>query len=59
MHKGKSGIVKGLGAGMAAGVVVGLVGGTMMKHNKNVKRTTAKAARAVSDFVNNIQYMMK
>ncbi len=52
-------MLKTLGAGMVAGMVVGAVGSTMMKSNKTFKRNTNKAMRAVSDFVGNVQYMMK
>ncbi len=51
--------VKGVGTGLAAGMVVAAVGGSMMKNKKNLKKSAGKAARAVSDILDDVQYMLK
>lgn len=51
--------IRGVGTGLAAGAVIATVGRNMMKNRKNFAKKTGKAMRAVGDFVENIQYMIK
>lgn len=59
MAKGFKGFMKGVGAGVAAGIAIGAVSSTLMKNNKGVRKNAGKALRAVGDFVENVQYMIK
>ena len=62
MNKSSSSFLKGMGAGVVAGVAV-VTAGSMVMKNKTVKKTvtkgTSKALRAVSDFVEGVQTLMK
>ena len=51
--------VKVMGTGIAAGMLVAAVGGTMMNNRKNVKKTAGKAAKMVSNILDDVQYMLK
>lgn len=57
-----SNFIKGMGAGMVAGAAV-VTAGKMVMKNKAAKKTvtkgTSKALRAVSDFVDGMQSLMK
>lgn len=57
-HSGMN-FVKGIGTGLAAGVVVSAVGVSMMKNKKNLKKSAGKAARTVSNILDDVQYMLK
>ena len=61
MNKSSS-FIKGVGAGMLAGAAV-VTAGKMVMKNKSAKKTmtrgTSKALRAVSDFVDGVQTLMK
>ena len=59
MHHNGMNFVKGIGTGLAAGMVVAAVGGSMMKNKKNLKKSAGKSARAVSDILDDVQYMLK
>lgn len=59
MTKGVSGFLKGMGAGIATAACIGAVGTMAMKNNKGFKKKAGKAMKAVGDFVDNVQYMMK
>lgn len=50
---------KGIAAGMAAGAVATVVGRAIISNRKNVSKGSAKAAKAVSDFINGVQTMVK
>ncbi len=51
---------KGVGAGMAAGAVLATVGRMVMHKNEHhISKGTSKAMRAVGDFVDGIQTMIK
>ncbi len=49
---------KGLGAGMAAGAVAAVAVHYACKNGKKLKRKTGKAARAVSDIMEDIQELL-
>ena len=59
MIKSMKGYAKGIATGIAVGTVVGCIGGRMMHNKKAVKKNAGKALRAVGDFLENVQYMMK
>lgn len=59
MQGGSMTFIKGLGAGMIAGAVAITVGKTMMKERKNIGKGSAKAVKAVGDFVDGVQTMFK
>ena len=62
MNKNTNSFLKGVGAGMVAGAAV-ITAGKMIMSNKNAKRSlskgTSKAFRAVGDFVEGVQTLMK
>ncbi len=62
MNKSASSFVKGMGTGMVAGAVV-LTAGKAMLNSKSTKKAitkgTSKAFRAVGDFVEGVQTLMK
>jgi len=62
LNKSSSNFIKGMGAGMVAGAAV-VTAGKMVMKNKTAKKTvtkgTSKALRAVSDFVDGMQTLMK
>lgn len=62
MSKSMNGFIKGVGAGMIAGAAV-VTAGKMVMSNKSTKRCitkgTSKAFRAVGDFVEGVQTLMK
>ena len=51
--------IKGVGTGIAAGAVIATVSRSMMKNRKSLAKKTGKAMRAVGDFVESMQYMLK
>lgn len=57
--KSFSSFAKGIAAGMAAGAVVATVGRAMMSDKHNISKGSAKAMRAVGDFVSGVQTMIK
>ena len=59
MMKSMRGYAKGMAAGIAVGAAVGAICGRMMHNKKAVKKNAGKALRAVGDFLDNVQYMMK
>ncbi|OJU13652.1 MAG: hypothetical protein BGN88_06495 [Clostridiales bacterium 43-6] len=59
MSRGLSGFIKGVGTGMVAGMAVAATGSMLMKSNKGIKKNAGKAIKAVGDFVENVQFMMK
>ena len=59
MSKGISTFAKGLAAGMAAGAIATVVGKTVMDNRHSVSKGSAKVMRAVSDFINGIQTIIK
>lgn len=50
---------KGIGTGMAAGMMAAMVGSAMLRNRKSVKRTANKAAKAVSEILDDVQYILK
>ncbi len=62
MNKTTNSFIKGMGAGVVAGAVA-VTAGKMMMNNKCTKRAitkgTSKAFRAVGDFVEGVQTLMK
>jgi hypothetical protein len=50
---------QGVAAGMAAGAVAVTVGKVMLDNRKIIGKGSAKAVRAVSDFISGVQTMMK
>ena len=58
--KDAKGFAKGAMMGIAAGAVMTVVGRPMMKNKKHhVQKGSAKAVKAVSDFVDGIQTMIR
>lgn len=57
--KSMKGYAKGIATGIAVGTAVGAIGGRLMNNKKAVKKNAGKALRAVGDFLENVQYMMK
>ena len=58
--KDAKGFAKGAMLGVAAGAVMSAVGRTMMKNKKHhVQKGSTKAVKAVSDFVDGIQTMIR
>ena len=62
MNRNTSSFLKGVGAGMVAGAAV-VTAGKMILSNKSAKhcltKGTSKAFRAVGDFVEGVQTLMK
>ena len=62
MNKNTNSFLKGMGAGVIAGAAM-ITAGKMMLNNKNTKRAvskgTSKAFRAMGDFVEGVQTLMK
>lgn len=62
MNKSASSFIKGVGTGMLAGAAM-YTAGKMVMGNKQTKKTvsrgTTKAIRAVGDFVEGVQTLMK
>lgn len=59
MNKGVSSFMKGMGTGIAAATIIGVTGKMCMSNNKNIKKKVNRAARAIGDIVDNVQYFMK
>lgn len=62
MNKSAGSFIKGMGAGILTGAAV-YTAGKMVMNNKQTKKTltkgTSKALRAVGDFVEGVQTLMK
>ncbi|MBQ4154978.1 MAG: hypothetical protein IJE01_07285 [Clostridia bacterium] len=62
MNKSASSFIKGIGTGMLAGAAM-YTAGKMVMSNRQTKKTlskgTSKAIRAVGDFVEGVQTLMK
>ena len=50
---------KGIAAGMAAGAIAATVGKAIVSNRKNVSKGSAKAMKAVGDFISGVQTMVK
>lgn len=59
MKSNSMSFIKGLGAGMIAGAVAITVGKNMLKDRKNLDKGSAKAVKAMGDFVDGVQTMFK
>ncbi len=59
MSKNVMSVAKGVAAGMAAGAIVATVGKAMYDNRKNLKKGSTKAIRAVGEFINGVQTIMK
>ncbi|HHW45299.1 MAG TPA: hypothetical protein GXX17_00110 [Clostridiales bacterium] len=59
MARNTMSFIKGVGTGIAAGAVIATVSRSMMKNRKSLAKKTGKAMRAVGDFVESMQYMLK
>ncbi len=57
--KSASSFAKGIAAGMAAGAVATVVGRAIMSNRKSVSKGSAKAMKAVGDFISGVQTMVK
>ncbi len=57
--KSAASFAKGIAAGMAAGAIAATVGKAIMSNRKNVSKGSAKAMRAVGDFISGIGTMVK
>lgn len=53
------GVVKGIGAGLAAGAALGMIGSYAMHNQKGMKKKGKKAANAITDILDNVQYIFK
>jgi len=59
MRKKKMNVLHGLGIGAALGAAAGIAGGMMMGGGRQkMKKTAAKAFKAVGDVIENVQGMM-
>ena len=47
------------GTGLAAGMMVGYVGSQLMSNQKQVKKKASKAAHAVGNLIDDVQYIFK
>ena len=54
MNKKTMNMVKGLGIGMTVGAVVGIAGSKIMRNNKSLRKTAAKAIKSVTNAVTNM-----
>lgn len=59
MSKSNMNFVKGMGTGIAAGAVLMTVGRMVTKKGPSLAKGTSKAVRAVGDFVDGIQSMIR
>ncbi|MBQ2274854.1 MAG: hypothetical protein IIW16_00195 [Clostridia bacterium] len=59
MSKNVMSVAKGVAAGMAAGAIVATIGKAMYDNRRNLSKGSAKAARAVGDFISGVQAIMK
>ncbi len=57
MQNSSMSFMKGLGAGMVAGAAAVVVGKVMLKDHKNISKGSAKAVKAVGEFVEGVQTM--
>lgn len=59
MNKNTIGLMKGIGTGLAAGMMVGYVGSQLMSNQKQVKKKASKAAHAVGNLIDDVQYILR
>lgn len=59
MQSNSMSFVKGLGAGMLAGAAALTVGKVVLKDHKSISKGSAKLVRAVGDFVDGVQTMIR
>lgn len=59
MNKNAVSFAKGVAAGMTAGAVAVTVGKAVITNRRNISKGSAKAVRAVGDFINGIQTIIK
>ncbi len=59
MQKQKMNFVKGMGIGIAVGAAAGIAGKMVIKNNRSVAKSTSKAFKAVGDFVDGVQSIIK
>ena len=59
MNKKTIGLMKGLGTCLAAGKIVGYDGSQLMSNQKQVKKKASKAAHAVGNLIDDVQYIFK
>ncbi len=59
MNKNTIGLMKGIGTGLAAGMMVGYVGSQLMSNQNQVKKKASKAAHAVGNLIDDVQYIFK
>ncbi len=59
MNKHAMSFAKGIAAGMAAGAIAATVGKAVMTNRHNISKGSAKAMRAVGDFINGVQTIIK
>ncbi|MBQ8550898.1 MAG: hypothetical protein IKL44_06450 [Clostridia bacterium] len=57
--KSAASFAKGIAAGMAAGAIAATVGRAIISNRKSVSKGSAKAMRAVGDFISGVQTMVK
>ncbi len=57
--KSPASFAKGIAAGMAAGAVATVVGKAIISNRKSVSKGSAKAMKAVGDFISGVQTMVK
>ncbi len=58
MQNKMSSFIKGVGTGAALGVVA-VAAVSTMKNTKSTKRKISNAVKTVSDFMDNVSYMLK
>ncbi len=59
MNKMVGTFTKGIATGMVVGTAVGMISGPHNRKKTNVKKKATKALHAVSELLQNAQYMMK
>lgn len=59
MQQKTTNFFKGMGLGLAVGATATVVSKMALKNNKKVTKTTNKAVKAVSSFVDGVQTLMK
>ena len=57
--KSAASFAKGIAAGMAAGAIAATVGKAMIQNRKGVSKGSAKAMKAVGDFISGVGSMVK
>ena len=59
MQKKSMNFVKGMGIGLAVGAVAATAGRMAVKNHSSLSKTTSKAFKAVGDFVDGVQTLIK